>query len=54
MVGITPETMKHNNQKVQKILTQSGYYLSEIPSEKSNIHYGIHQSTYDGNGIPEI
>ena len=54
MVGITPETMNNNKQKVQKILSSSGYYLAKAPSQKSQVHFGIHQSTYLGNGIPEI
>ena len=53
LVGITPQSTAAFNNRVVKILRAIGYYMGP-PSEKSDIYFGEHQSTYTGKGIPEI
>lgn len=53
LVGITPQSAAAFNNRVLKILRAIGYYMGP-PSEKSDIYFGEHQSTYTGKGIPEI
>ena len=53
IVGITPESASAFNGRVTKILRQTGYYMGP-PSDKANVYFWEHQSTYQGKGIPEI
>jgi hypothetical protein len=53
IVGITPQSAAAFKNRVMNILRAVGYYVGP-PSEKSDIYFGEHQSTYTGNGIPEI
>lgn len=54
IVGITSETMWDTRSRVKDILLGSGYYISDAPSPKNHIHYGIHQSTLTQDGIPDL
>lgn len=53
IVGITPQSAAAFKNRVMNILRAVGYYVGPT-SEKSDIYFGEHQSTYTGNGIPEI
>ena len=53
IVGITPQSAAAFGQRVFKILRNIGYYMWP-PSEQAEIYFWEHQSTYIGNGIPEI
>lgn len=53
LVGITPQSAAAFNNRVLTILRTIGYYMGP-PSDKAEIYFGEHQSTYTGNGIPEV
>lgn len=53
ITGITPKTVQASNQRVVNILSSLWYYMWP-PTDEHGIYYGIHQSTYHWDGIPEI
>lgn len=53
LVGITPQSAAAFNNRVLTILRTIGYYIGP-PSDKAEVYFWEHQSTYAGNGIPEI
>lgn len=53
MAWVTLDSAAAFNQRVIHILRGIGYHIGP-PSNISEIHYCIHDSTYDGKWIPEI